>query len=284
MNIKVFFRRMRKSRLFNIGFFSILAIGVICFALPYFIKHDPLGVDLTLRLKAPNWSLNGVSGYFFGTDMLGRDVLSRLLVGGRLSLTIATSVVIITTIVGLVFGLIAGYYGGIPDLILMRICDILMAVPGLLLALCVVAILGGNVFNLVVILSLTAWVILARVVRSTVLSIRGLEYIRAAKVLGMPDYKVIFSEVLPNVVGPVIITATQAFGGMILAEAAMSYLGLGVPPPNPSWGSMISDGRAYIASSPWVVLVPGIALMLTVLAVNFLGDGLNDILNPKNLD
>jgi ABC-type dipeptide/oligopeptide/nickel transport system permease subunit len=275
---------MRKSKLFMIGFFCILVIAVMCFASPYFIKHDPLAVDLSIRLKSPNWSFNSVSGHFFGTDMLGRDVLSRLLVGGRLSLTIASSVVIITTIVGLFFGLFAGYYGGILDLILMRLCDILMAVPGLLLAICVVAILGGNVFNLVVILSLTAWVILARVVRSTVLAIRGSEYIRAAKVLGMPDYKIIFAEVLPNVVGPVIITATQAFGGMILAEAAMSYLGLGVPPPNPSWGSMISDGRAYIASSPWVVLIPGIALMLTVLAVNFVGDGLNDILNPKNIE
>ena len=283
MNRKVFFRRMMKSKLFLIGLFGIIFVAAICYASPYFIAHDPLDIDLPLRLEAPDWSLSS-SGHFFGTDSLGRDVLSRLLIGGKTSLTIAISVVIITTIIGMVLGLIAGYFGGVADLILMRICDIMMAVPSLLLAICVIAILGGSVLNLIIVMSIGAWVVLARVVRSTALAIRGLEYVRAAKVLGMSDYRIIFTEVLPNVVGPIIITATQAFGGMVLSEAALSYLGLGVPPPSPSWGSMISDGRAYIASSPWVVLVPGLALMLTVLAVNFLGDGLNDILNPKNLD
>ena len=283
MNRKAFFRRMWKSKLFLIGLFSILAITVICFALPYFIKHDPLAIDLSSRLMSPDWSFNS-SKHYFGTDALGRDVLVRLLVGGKTSLIIASTVVFITTIIGLVLGLIAGYFGGIPDLVLMRICDIMMAVPALLLAICVIAVLGGSVVNLIIVMSIASWVILARVVRSTALSIRGSEYIRAAKVLGLSDYKIIFTEVLPNVVGPIIITATQAFGGMVLGEASLSYLGLGVPPPSPSWGSMISDGRAYIGSAPWVVLVPGIALMLTVLAVNFVGDGLNDILNPKNID
>ena len=215
---------------------------------------------------------------------MGRDVLTRLLLGGRTSLLIAFSVVLITTILGLIIGLLAGYYGGIADLILMRICDIMMALPTLLLAICVVAVMGSSITNLVVVLSITGWIMVARVVRSTVMSIRDCEYVKAARVLGIPNSKIILKEVLPNVISPVIITATQAFGGMILTEASMSYLGLGVPAPSPSWGAMISDGREYIATAPWVVIVPGIALMLTVLAFNFLGDGLNDILNPKNKD
>ena len=281
MNKKEFYRRVRKSNLFLIGFYTLIVIIIICFLAPILVNKDPLAVDLAARLTPPDWTTNG---HFFGTDALGRDVLARLLFGGKLSLTIAFSVVIITTFVGLAFGLIVGYFGGALDLIVMRLCDIMMAIPGLLLAICVVAVLGGSILNLVVVLSIAGWIVLARVVRSTVLSIRGSEYIKAARVLGLPNHRIIFGEVLPNVISPVIITATQAFGGMILAEASMSFLGLGVPAPQPSWGAMISDGREYIANSPWVVLVPGIALMLTVLAVNFMGDGLNDILNPKNMD
>jgi len=280
MNIKDLFRRMRKSKLFMIGMFSIIFIVIICFASPLFVKFDPLKVNLAMRLTPPEFS----NGHIFGTDAVGRDVFSRLLEGGKTSIIIAFVVVLVTTIFGLIVGLFAGYYSGIADVILMRISDIMAALPSLLLAICVVAVLGGSVTNLIIVLSVTSWVVVARVVRSATLSIRNTEYICATKVMGMPDIKIIFSEVLPNVFSPVIITATQAFGGMILTEAAMSYLGLGIPAPNPSWGNMISDGREYIAKAPWVVIVPGIALMLTVLAVNFLGDGLNDILNPKNKD
>ena len=260
--------------------FGILLISVICFSSPHFLKYDPLKVNLGMRLQPPNIE----SGHVFGTDAVGRDVLSRLLIGGMTSISIAAAVVAITTLVGLALGLIAGYYSGIPDVILMRITDIMSALPGLLLAICVVAVLGGSITNLIIVLSLTGWVVVARVTRSATLSIRNTEYVSAARVMGMPDIKILFSEVLPNVISPIIISATQAFGGMILTEAAMSYLGLGIPTPNPSWGNMISDGREYIAKAPWVVIVPGIALMLTVLSVNFLGDGLNDVLNPKNKD
>ena len=280
MNKKDLFRRMKKSRLFRIGLFGILLISVICFSSPHFLKYDPLKVNLGMRLQPPNIE----SGHVFGTDAVGRDVLSRLLIGGMTSISIAAAVVAITTLVGLALGLIAGYYSGIPDVILMRITDIMSALPGLLLAICVVAVLGGSIPNLIIVLSLTGWVVVARVTRSATLSIRNTEYVSAARVMGMPDIKILFSEVLPNVISPIIISATQAFGGMILTEAAMSYLGLGIPTPNPSWGNMISDGREYIAKAPWVVIVPGIALMLTVLSVNFLGDGLNDVLNPKNKD
>ncbi|MBS6762821.1 MAG: ABC transporter permease [Clostridium sp.] len=284
MSRKDFIRRMRKSKLFIIGLAGILIIAFLCFLAPLYVQFNPTKSELPNRLLAPEWFANGLGGHVFGCDSMGRDVLTRLLVGGSTSLLIAFSVVIITTVIGLIIGLLAGYYGGVMDLLLMRICDIMMALPTLLLAICVVAVMGASVTNLVVVLSITGWIMVARVVRSTVMTIRNSEYIKAAIVLGIPNYKIIFKEVLPNVVSPVIITATQAFGGMILTEASMSFLGLGVPAPAPSWGAMISDGREYIATAPWVVIVPGIALMLVVLAFNFLGDGLNDIMNPKNKD
>lgn len=284
MNRKELLRRMRKSKFFIIGLMGILLIALVCVVLPAIVPYGIKDSDLALRLTAPDWFSKGLSGHILGTDALGRDVLARLLVGGRTSLLISFTVVLLTTAFGMVLGLVSGYYGGIWDLVLMRVCDIMMSLPTLLLAICVVAVMGGSVTNLIVVLSITGWIMVARVVRSTALTIRGHEYISAARVIGMPDRQIILKEVLTNVISPIIITATQAFGGMILTEAGMSFLGLGVPPPAPSWGSMISDGREYIATSPWVVLVPGVALMLTVLAVNFLGDGLNDILNPKNKD
>lgn len=282
MNKKDLLRRMQKSKFLLIGLFGIFGIAVVCFLSPLFLQYDPMVANLRLRLAAPEWFSKGLSGHIFGCDALGRDVLARLLIGGRTSLLISLSVVIITTIFGLILGLVSGYYSGITDMILMRVCDIMMSIPTLLLAICVVAVMGSSVTNLIIVLSITGWIMVGRVVRSTALSIRNAEFIKAAKVLGMRNYKILISEVLPNVVSPVIITATQAFGGMILAEASMSFLGLGVPVPAPSWGAMISDGREYIGTAPWVVLVPGILLMLTVLVFNFLGDGLNDIFNPKN--
>jgi ABC-type dipeptide/oligopeptide/nickel transport system permease subunit len=284
MKNKDLFRRMRKSKFFLIGLFGILGIAIVCFLSPLFLQFDPIVANLRMRLLAPEWFSNGFSGHIFGCDALGRDVLARLLLGGRTSLLISLSVVIITTIIGLVLGLVSGYYGSIADMVLMRICDIMMSIPTLLLAICVVAVMGSSVTNLIIVLSITGWIMVSRVVRSTALSIRKAEFVKAAKVLGMGNIKILFTEVLPNVVSPVIITATQAFGGMILTEASMSFLGLGVPVPAPSWGAMISDGREYIGTAPWVVIVPGVLLMLAVLAFNFLGDGLNDIFNPKNED
>jgi ABC-type dipeptide/oligopeptide/nickel transport system permease subunit len=284
MNKKDFFRRIRKSKFFCSGAITLLVIILMCFLIPAFLKYDPLEMNLAERLLPPDWFSTAEDSHFFGTDALGRDVLTRLLVGGRTSIIIALSVALITTIIGLFVGLFAGYYGGVVDLILMRLCDILMAVPGLLLAVCFVAVLGPSIPNLIIVMAITSWLILARVVRGTALSVRSLEYVKAARVLGIPNIKIIFFEVLPNVFSSVVIAATQGIGATILTEASLSYLGLGVPPPAPSWGSMIADGRTYIETDPWTVIVPGVILMITVLAVNFIGDGLNDIMNPKNRD
>jgi ABC-type dipeptide/oligopeptide/nickel transport system permease subunit len=275
---------MRKSKFFLIGLFCIAGIVALCFLSPLFLQHDPMAANLRSRLTAPEWFSKGLSGHVFGCDALGRDVLARLFIGGRTSLLISLSVVIITTFFGLVLGLVSGYYGSITEMILMRICDVMVSIPSLLLAICVVAVMGSSIPNLIIVLSITGWIMMARVVRSTALAIRDSEYIKAARVLGMPNYKIIFKEVFPNVLSPVITTATQAFGSMLLTEASMSFLGLGVPIPAPSWGAMISDGREYIGTAPWVVIVPGVLLMLTVLAFNFMGDGMTDIFNPKNVD
>jgi ABC-type dipeptide/oligopeptide/nickel transport system permease subunit len=277
-------RRMRKSKFFMIGQFGILIIVSFCFLSPLFIQFDPLQSNLRMRLAVPEFFSNGIKGHIFGCDALGRDILSRLLIGGRTSVMISLSIVLITTFFGLTLGLISGYYGGVIEMVLMRICDTIMSIPSLLLAICVIAVLGASVPNLIFTLSITGWIMMARVVRSTALSIRNAEYVKAARVLGMPDYRIIFKEVLINVLSPVITTATQAFGSMLLTEASMSFLGLGVPLPAPSWGGMISDGREYISTAPWVVIVPGVLLMLTVLSFNFLGDGMTDIFNPRNVD
>lgn len=275
---------MKKSRLFVIGVASTATLILLCVLSPLFSRYDPIGTSFAERLVAPDWFASGLSSHPFGTDPLGRDLLTRLLYGGRTSLMISASVVSISMFIGIIVGLYAGFYGGIVDMLLMRFNDIMEAVPGQLLALCIVAVLGANVFNLVVVMSITGWSGSARLVRSSVLSIKSAEYVKSGKVVGLGSFKIIFGEVLPNCLTPIIISATQSFGINILAEAGLSFLGLGVPAPLPSLGGMISDGRAYIGTAPWIVLIPGVMLMLTVLSINFVGDGLNDILNPKNRD
>jgi peptide/nickel transport system permease protein len=276
--------RLRRNRLFVIGAATFAVVVAMCLILPMVIPHDPLAVRIGDRLEPPQWFSAGMEGHILGTDPLGRDVLARLMEGGRVSLFVATLVVVITTIIGLVLGLLAGYFGGIVDLVVMRICDLGLAIPTLLLAIAVVAMIGGGIANLVIVLSATSWIMMTRVVRSTVLSVRNIEFVQAAKVFGLSNSWIIFREVLPNTVPQMVITATQAFGGIILTEASMSFLGLGVPEPAASWGGMIANGREYLDTSSWVVVAPGMALMVAVLAVNFIGDGLNDVLNPHVID
>ena len=284
MDRKSLLRKMRKNKMFLIGGTGILAIILLCVLAPIYVAYNPLEADLTSRLMPPEWLANGWTGHIFGTDSLGRDVLTRVLIGGRASLLIFFSVVIFSTIMGVVLGLMAGYYGGIADTIIMRFCDIMMATPALLLAVCVVAVLGSDYSNLILVLILTNWVMIARVVRGVVLTIRSSDYVNAAKLMGASNAWIMASEVLPNTLTQVIISATQNLGVVILTEASMSYLGMGVPLPTPAWGTMLSDGREYISTAPWIVIVPGIVLMLTVLSFNFFGDGVRDILDPKNKD
>jgi len=248
---------------------------------PYLIVHNPEMPNLGDRLKPPDFLKKGWSGYILGTDSLGRDVLSRLLVGSRYSFFISFISVLIAGIIGIFTGLLSGYYGGWVDDLIMRIGDIQFSMPPIVLAIVIVAALGPNIGNLIIVLVITAWIKYARVIRGNVLVIVNMEFISASKALGAGSIWIMIMQILPNVLTPILILISEQVGYLILLESALSFLGLGVQPPMTSWGVMISDGRGYIAAAPWVVLSPGIALMITVLGFNFLGDGLRDVLDPK---
>jgi peptide/nickel transport system permease protein len=231
--------------------------------------------DTSRRLEPPSRQ------HVLGLDDLGRDVLSRIVFGARVSLRVGFSVVFIGSLVGVALGAIAGYFGGGWDTLIMRICDILLAFPGILLAIALVAVLGPSLNNVILALAVINWVGYARLTRGQVLKIREMEYVTAAKALGARSPRVIVRHVLPNVINPVIVMATLGLAGAILAEAALSFLGLGVQPPTPSWGAMLTSGRQYLGIANHLAIFPGIAIMLAVMGLNFLGDGLIDALDPK---
>lgn len=282
MNSKELFRRMRKSNFFIAGVAIVAVIIILALIAPYIIVFDPIKADLTKRLVAPQYFAKGWLGHIFGTDPLGQDVLTRLLVGSRMSLFISVTVVVSTAVIGTILGVISGYYGKTIDNVIMRIADIQLSIPPIILAIAVIAVLGGSITNLIIVLVITRWTQYTRVVRGSVLVMRNAEFIQASRALGSSNLRIMFTQVLPNVVTSLIILMSQGFGQIILTEASMSFLGLGVPPPTPSWGAMIAEGREYLVTAPWVVVAPGCALMIAILGFNFLGDGVRDVLDPKN--
>lgn len=273
-------RKVLGSKLFIIGLCGVIILLLACLMGLWESHFAPDRVNLSARLLAPQWF--GESGYILGGDQLGRDVVARVLVGSRYSISIALSVVFFGTLIGVTLGLLAGYVGGAVDAAIMRVVDIMMTLPTLIVALSFVAVLGASIQNLVIVLSLTSWVLTARVVRGSTLALRNSDYVSAARVMGATGGQIVLREMLPNVVPPILIMATQQIGIILLTEAGMSFLGMGIPSPTPSWGGMIADGQAYMATAPWVVLAPGMALMLAVLSFNLLGDGLRDILDPRS--
>ncbi len=282
MKLSTVLRRMRKSKLFMIGFTLLVIIFLVCGTSHFWVAWDAEQAVLRSRLAPPDWFANGLKGHPLGCDALGRDILTRLLEGGWVSLKITVLVTVISMIMGAFVGLVCGYYGGRVDMLVMRCCDILQAIPQLMLAICVVAVMGTSMFNLFFTLSVTGWIGTARLVRATVLGMKNKEFISASRVLGATGKRVLWKELFPNTLTPLLISASGHFGGTILLETSLSYLGMGVPVPTPSWGNLISDGRDYITSAPWVVIAPGIALMITILAFNFMGDGIRDVFDPKN--
>ena len=284
MRLSELLRRMRRSKFFIIGSVMVLIMVLLAIIAPYIVVHDATTSDLAHRLETPQW-LNGLEGgYILGTDALGRDILTRVLLGGRASLIVAFFGVLVPVIVGTILGVLAGYYGGMVETIIMRISEIQAGIPGLVLAITIASMLGPSMFNLVLVLLITGWISYAKQVRISTKAIAKSEFVQASRVLGASDLSIMFRQILPNVLTPIIILISQSVGTTILFEASLSFLGLGVPLPEPSWGNMIAEGREYLTTAPWTVLAPGIALMLAVLAFNFLGDGVRDVLDPKNLD
>ena len=274
-------KRLLKSKNLIAGIVLFLLVLVFVILGPLIYNVDPLRQYTQERNTPPQWFSHEDNIFILGTDALGRDIASRLMYGGRLSLLISVSAVLISLSIGIIMGLLSGYYGGWIDTILMRLTDVQLAVPVMILAIAVVSAVGPNIANLIVVLGFTRWVSWARVVRANVISIKEIEYVKAGRAIGASPTIIILRYILPNILTPIIIISSQMVGFYILLEAGLSFLGLGVQPPTPSWGGMISSGRDYIMLYPWHALSPGIAVMITVLAVNILGDGLRDVLDPR---
>lgn len=268
-----------KTGLIGLAIVTLVVLDAI-FA-PVIAPRDPTMQNITARLTPPAWHAGGTTDYLLGTDALGRDILSRIVYGARVSLIVGVSAVVIGGILGTSIGLIAGYYAGRVDLALMRLVDIQLAIPSLILYLAIMAVLGPGLRNLILGLGITSWVVYARTVRSEVLGLKHKEFIEAARAIGSRDGRIIFRHVLPNVVMSVIVIATIQVAGLILAEAGLSFLGLGVPPPTPTWGGMIADGRDYVELAWWVSTLPGMAVLVTVLGINLFGDWIRDYLDPR---
>jgi peptide/nickel transport system permease protein len=270
---------------------KIATLGALIFALflliailaPILAPHDPALQDLKRRLAPPiGLGMEKASlEYPLGNDNLGRDILSRLLVGSRVSLVVGVSTILLASSVGSLIGAVAGFYRGLLDNVVMRIVDIWMAFPSLLLAIAFGAALGPGLFNLVLALSLTIWVVYCRVVRAEVLSIRERDYVLAARAMGASDLRIILRHVLPNVLAPILVISTLQMGVVIISEASLNFLGVGVQSTVPTWGGMLADGREFMRDAWWLATFPGIAISIVVLGVNLLGDGLRDALDPR---
>ncbi|WP_353645125.1 ABC transporter permease [Mesorhizobium sp. WSM2239] len=265
--------------------FGITVLGlilVIALFAPLLAEHDPYSQDLLARMKPPFWMAGSDPDHVLGTDHLGRDYLARLLYGARISLAIGFIAALISGLIGTAMGVAAGYFGGRVDLVVTFLINVRLAMPVVLVALAVVAILGGSLHVVVTVLGLLLWDRFAVVMRSSVLQVRDLEYVNAAKAIGCSTRRIILSEIMPNVVNNLIVVATLEMAHAILLEAALSFLGLGVQPPTPSWGLMISEGKQMMLFEPWLIAIPGVALFILVLAINLLGDGLRDVTAPEN--
>jgi len=267
-------RRLRRNRSFVIGVALVSIIVAVAILAPLLAPHDPLRNNFRARLQPPS------AMFWLGTDHLGRDILSRILHGARISLVIGASVVVVTGILGTAIGAIAGFFRALDEPI-MRLMDAIMAFPAILLAMAIAAVMGASVTNVVLALSIATTPHTARIVRGSVLVVREMEYVEAARALGASELRVLFRHVLVNTTGPLIVRLTYVFAIAILAEAALSFIGVGPPPPAPSFGNIIANGRDFMIVAPWITIFPGLAIIAVVLGLNLLGDGLRDVLDPR---
>jgi peptide/nickel transport system permease protein len=272
-------RRPSFRAVFGLAVLAVMA-GAALLA-PQIAPWDPARQMLVKRLRPPAWEARGLREHPLGTDHLGRDILSRIVYGGRISLGVGLSAVTLSALIGVTLGLVAGFHGGRADAVIMRVADVFLSIPYILLAMGVVFALGPSLFNVILVMAVTRWVQFARIVRADVLSIREREFVSGARARGNRSLRLLLRHVLPNALTPIIVVATLELAFMIIYESALSFLGLGVQPPTPTWGWMLADGRNYIATAWWLATFPGLAIMLTVLAVNLLGDWLRDTLDPR---
>jgi len=271
----VFWQRLKRNRLALAGGCVVGLLFVVSLLAPLLAPHEPNAINAWQVLAPPSWQ------HWFGTDELGRDVLSRVLYGARISLKVGFVAVGIAVSIGTVVGLVSGYYSGVVDTVLMRFVDIMLCFPAFFLILAVITFLEPSIWYIMMVIGLTGWMGVARLVRAETLSIREMDYIMAARCIGCSDLRIIFLHILPNAISPVLVSASLGVAGAILTESALSFLGIGVQPPTPSWGNILTSGKDYIEFAWWLSLFPGMAILVTVLAYNLLGEGIRDALDPR---
>lgn len=270
-----FWRRLRANRLALAGGVVVLALFAVSLAAPWLAPYDPAYIDVKSVLEGPS------ARHPFGADHLGRDVLSRMIWGSRISLKVGFVAVGLATLIGVFFGSLAGYYGGWVDAAIMRFVDLMLCFPAFFLILAVIAILEPSIWNIMVVIGATGWMGVARLVRAEFLTLKSREFVLAARALGAGDARIIFRHILPNALAPVLVAATLGVAGAILTESALSFLGIGVQPPTPSWGNILTAGKDNISIAWWLSLYPGLAILITVLGYNLLGEGIRDSLDPR---
>jgi peptide/nickel transport system permease protein len=270
-------RQFARHRAALAGLAVVLVLTLACGLAPLLAPYPPEAPDVELIREPPSLA------HPMGTDQLGRDQLSRLMYGGRFSLEVGVLATLIAILVGTALGALSGYYGGVVDPLLMRLTDFMLSIPRLLLLLLIGAVFGTSIGLIILLIGLTAWMNVARLVRATVLSLREQEFVAAARVLGAGDARLIARHILPNALGPVIVAATLGVAGAILTESTLSYLGFGVQPPTPTWGNMLQNAQSEMYAAPWLAIFPGLLIFATIMAINFIGDGLRDAFDPRRV-
>ena len=276
-----FVRRLARRRTALFGLVVVALVFAAALGAPWLTAYDPTEQDITNRLKPPGSPDPSGRMHLLGTDHLGRDLLARVIFGARPALMVGFAAVAISGILGMVVGLLSGYFGGRTDDVFMRLADIQLAFPFILLAIAVIGVLGPSLPVIIVVIGVSSWVVYARVVRGSVLSLREREFVQAAQALGSGDGRILLRHILPNALTPWLVVATLDMARVIVLESALSFLGLGVQPPTPTWGGMLADGRVYISTAWWLATFPGLAILVTVLGINLFGDGLRDTLDPR---
>ena len=275
MNKNLLFKALNNP-LSKAGFIIIVVVLLLAMLAPLIAPYDPDDINVKAILIAPTWQ------HWMGTDGLGRDVLSRMLFGGRISLLVGLVAVGISTVIGIILGAIAGYYRGWVDTVIMRLVDVMLSIPSFFLILAVIAFLTPSIINVMIVIGLTSWMGVTRLVRAEFLSLSGREFVQASRVLGAKDARLIFTHLLPNSLTPIIVSSVLGVAGAVLLESGLSFLGLGVQAPQASWGNILTDGKDYIQFAWWLSLFPGLAILMTVLGYNLLGEGLRDALDPRS--